>query len=282
VCDARATRQLLPDTCAVVERLAGVMASMGLAAAGDIELTENVDASERAVHLDMPGDRLDPGAIVTRLEGVSGLSAWAASASSTPRAPSHVVSAGEPHVVDVLDVEGHEVRLRRHVLAFFQANRYLLRSLVVSVLQHVQAGMPVMDLYAGVGLFAVSAALVRGARVTAVEGDRAAAQDLVENARSTNGLVVPLRLPVEAITRPREQPSTIIVDPPRTGMSREALDAAIAVGARSLVYVSCDVATLARDARRMVDAGYELRQVEAFDLFPNTPHVETVASFFRN
>jgi 23S rRNA (uracil1939-C5)-methyltransferase len=47
------------------------------------------------------------------------------------------------------------------------------------------------------------------------------------------------------------------------------------------VYVSCDVATLARDARRLLDAGYGIRQLDAFDLFPNTPHVETVMLFQR-
>ena len=51
--------------------------------------------------------------------------------------------------------------------------------------------------------------------------------------------------------------------------------------ARNVVYVSCDVATLARDARLLVDAGYTLSRLDAFDLFPNTPHVETVAVFDR-
>ncbi len=73
----------------------------------------------------------------------------------------------------------------------------------------------------------------------------------------------------------------LIVDPPRTGMSKEALQGAIAVGAATVVYVSCDVATLARDARRLLDAGYALARVDGFDLFPNTPHVETVAQFRR-
>jgi 23S rRNA (uracil1939-C5)-methyltransferase len=62
-------------------------------------------------------------------------------------------------------------------------------------------------------------------------------------------------------------------------MSRVALDGVCRCAAQRLVYVSCDVATLARDARRIVDSGYQLIEVEAFDLFPNTPHVETVAVF---
>ena len=74
---------------------------------------------------------------------------------------------------------------------------------------------------------------------------------------------------------------TVIVDPPRTGMSREALDGAVALKPSRLIYVSCDVATLARDARRLVDAGFAIDRVDAFDLFPNTPHVETVVLFVR-
>jgi 23S rRNA (uracil1939-C5)-methyltransferase len=64
-------------------------------------------------------------------------------------------------------------------------------------------------------------------------------------------------------------------------MSNEALAGALGLNAPTLVYVSCDVATLARDAKKIVDAGYALQQVQAFDLFPNTPHVETVATFTR-
>jgi 23S rRNA (uracil1939-C5)-methyltransferase len=76
--------------------------------------------------------------------------------------------------------------------------------------------------------------------------------------------------------------STIIVDPPRTGMSREAVEGIGRLRASRLVYVSCDVATLARDARRLVDAGYRIARADAFDLFPNTPHVETVVVLDRS
>jgi 23S rRNA (uracil1939-C5)-methyltransferase len=73
--------------------------------------------------------------------------------------------------------------------------------------------------------------------------------------------------------------TTFIVDPPRTGMSRDAMRGIIRARPARLVYVSCDVATLARDTRMLLDAGYSLGPLTAFDLFPNTAHVESVAVF---
>ena len=75
--------------------------------------------------------------------------------------------------------------------------------------------------------------------------------------------------------------ATVIADPPRTGISREALAGVVRLGPGRIVYVSCDIATLARDARRLVDAGYTIVKIDAFDMFPNTPHVETVAVLDR-
>jgi len=79
----------------------------------------------------------------------------------------------------------------------------------------------------------------------------------------------------------RPAAETVIVDPPRTGLSREAMDKVLTLTAPRLIYVSCDVATLARDARRLVDDGYAIERIDGFDLFPNTPHVETVVVFTR-
>jgi 23S rRNA (uracil1939-C5)-methyltransferase len=73
----------------------------------------------------------------------------------------------------------------------------------------------------------------------------------------------------------------VIVDPPRTGLSPEALGGVVDLRPPRLVYVSCDIATLARDARRIVDAGFTIQRADGFDLFPNTPHVETIAVFER-
>ena len=83
------------------------------------------------------------------------------------------------------------------------------------------------------------------------------------------------------VARHRGDVGLLIVDPPRTGLSKEALAGALHLRRGRILYVSCDVATLARDVRQIVDGGYELGAIAAFDLFPNTPHVECVAQFAR-
>ena len=72
-----------------------------------------------------------------------------------------------------------------------------------------------------------------------------------------------------------------VVDPPRTGLSREALAALAAARPPRVVYVSCDVATLARDAAALSPLGYDVMAAEIFDLFPGTAHVETMVSMAR-
>jgi 23S rRNA (uracil1939-C5)-methyltransferase len=138
----------------------------------------------------------------------------------------------------------------------------------------------VLDLYAGGGAVGIAAAAARGARGAAGEGDSDAASDLAANCAAASGQVTPERESVERfVRRIRRRPQAVIVDPPRTGLSREALDGVLRLNAPRVVYVSCDVATLARDARRFADAGYTIERADAFDLFPNTPHVETVVVF---
>jgi 23S rRNA (uracil1939-C5)-methyltransferase len=237
----------------------------------EIELSENLDASERVAHLDT-SEPLDP-RLVDKLVSVDGFTAG-------------------PYVTDAVTIGDASLKLRRHVQAFFQGNRYLLRDLVAHVIDRVPIGSAVLDLYAGVGLFAVAAAVIRGARVTAVEGDAQAAADLHANSRTAGGQMATLRAPVESIGGTTGaglvvrvsglQIETVIVDPPRSGMSPEALAAVLGVKAARLIYVSCDVATLARDARRIVDAGHTIERADAFDMFPNTPHVETVIVFRRS
>jgi 23S rRNA (uracil1939-C5)-methyltransferase len=263
VCDARQTRQLLPATCDALDGVMAVARSLGGIVRG-IELSENADATERVVHVDTvePLDRRTLDALVS----VAGLTAG-------------------PYVQDTIAIGERALTLRRHVRSFFQGNRFLLRDLVQHVVDRVAGAATVADLYAGVGLFAVAAAN-QGASVVAVEGDRFAADDLHANA-AAGGSIVARRGSVESIVRELRTAGgasatkydAVIVDPPRTGLSPEALEAIVHLAAPRLVYVSCDVATLARDTRRIVDGGYTIDRVDAFDLFPNTPHVETVVVF---
>jgi 23S rRNA (uracil1939-C5)-methyltransferase len=276
LCEPRQTRQLLAATADVVERVGAVIRSCGLDAIREIELAENADASARVLAIDSvpPIDRqaLED---IAAVEGLTG-----------------VVSAGrtigDAHVIDTIDIEHASMHLRRHVLAFFQGNRFLLSGLAAHVVGQIETGADVIDLYAGGGLFSVAAAERRGAHVVAVEGDRIAAADLAANSSTRSG-IRPVHQAVEEYLGGASSESRgadrvqriVIVDPPRTGMSQAALVGVIQLRAPRIVYVSCDVATLARDARALVDAGYHVDGVRGFDLFPNTPHVETVVTFNR-
>jgi 23S rRNA (uracil1939-C5)-methyltransferase len=274
VCEARNTRQLLPETSDVLEGFAAAWARAGMGGDAELEVSENASASERVLHLDPAPSR--PIASPDWARGLPGLTGFTVTDAGGAR-----VVEGSAYVHEHLTIDGHSLALRRHVLAFFQGNRHLLEPLVQRVAGEVARDDTVMDLYAGVGLFSVAAAS-RGARVVAVEGDRVSAADLEANARALGGACEPVHRAVEDfLTRRHEPPRVLIVDPPRTGMSKEALAGAIALEAGSIVYVSCDVATFARDARRLVDAGYTLARIEGVDLFPNTPHVETIAVFQR-
>ncbi len=269
LCDAAPTRQLRDDTIEVIRRLESSLSKAAGQPVSDIELAENVDAGQRAIHLELSPDA-DPSVLATlsQVDGVHGASC------AHPHNPRTMELFGSTIVTD--RVRG--IELGRHARSFFQGNRYLLAPFVDWVLQHVTAG-PLVDLYAGVGLFSVTASAAGAGPVTAVEGDVFAVRDLKRNAR---GEIRVLELPVEEF-RPKagEAIQTVIVDPPRTGMSKEALARAIELRSPKLVYVSCDVATLARDARVLIDAAYRITSLRAFDLFPNTAHVETVVVFAR-
>jgi 23S rRNA (uracil1939-C5)-methyltransferase len=270
VCDPRPTNQLLPETCDALGRLVSAARTIGLHQLGEIELSENVDASERVAFLDtvVPIDS----ASLRTLGETHGFTGVVTASGAV----------GNDHVIDRLAIGGATAALRRHVLAFFQGNRHLLSTLATRVIAQAPADGDMLDLYAGVGLFSVAAA-ARGVRVTAVEGDRFAVADLSANAAMAAGVVDAVHQPVEQFVRDRRalRVPTVIVDPPRTGLSRDALNGVVQMEPSRLIYVSCDVATLARDARHIVNSGYRVEHIEGFDLFPNTPHVETLVVFVR-
>jgi len=273
LCGAAQTRQLSDatnDWIARIEESVGPEVLAGLAA---LELSENINGDQRACHMELHGG-VETAAFGSLSAGLTGHSAARAD-----RAGVEVLS-GTPAVTDV--VKG--VNLRRDVRAFFQGNRFLVERLVDHVAALVPEG-PVVDLYAGVGLFGLSLAAARASDVIVVEGDPISGEDLKANAEPFGERVRVERRSVEqfvALIRDRREDlssATMIVDPPRTGMSKEALSGAIGLRPARIVYVSCDVATFARDTRSLIDAGYELGELAGVDLFPNTAHVESVAVF---
>jgi 23S rRNA (uracil1939-C5)-methyltransferase len=280
LCDAGATGQLLPESLTAIE---SVLSALGAGATGvaSIEISENVAARERALHLELGGSgSLAEGALSMAVAagGLTGCTARSANGA--------FATAGNPAVSDPLAAltagRASSGELRRHAVSFFQGNRFLIADLVGAVLDAVPPDGAVLDLYAGVGLFSVSLAAAGRGGITAVEGDRESGADLLRNAAPYSTQLQAVVGRVEEHARRRAAVGTVIVDPPRTGISREAMDVLVQLEPARLVYVSCDPPTMARDARRLLDAGYRIGSMRGFDLFPNTPHVETVGVFERS
>lgn len=247
VCDAARTGQLSEAAAAVIQSAASALAPHA-AGIDEIVLAENVAATERIIHV---VSKFNPVDFSRLIDGVTG--------------------------GDTLDERlPGGATLRRHATSFFQANRFLLAPLVTKVCDAAGAGN-IADLFAGVGLFAVEAAS-RGAEVIAVESDPSSSGDLSHNLKPFGLSARAVREPVESWLAGRASvPETVIVDPPRTGLSNEARRRLIEVTPEKVVYVSCDPVTLARDVKEFLAAGYQLTKLEALDLFPNTPHVESIA-----
>ncbi|SFR95567.1 tRNA/tmRNA/rRNA uracil-C5-methylase, TrmA/RlmC/RlmD family [Microbacterium sp. cf046] len=146
-----------------------------------------------------------------------------------------------------------------------------------------------LDLYGGVGLFAAAIADLGGTHVTSVESDARATEHAGENlaewvgARAETARVDRFvsRLVSDATARDRDRLArgVTVLDPPRSGAGRQVVEAVAALHPSAVVYVACDPVALARDVATFRDAGYDLRAVAAFDLFPNSHHIEAVATF---
>ena len=201
------------------------------------------------------------------------------------RAGVPLAAAGSPVVADDFALEGPTgatatLRLQRHVTGFFQGNRFLLQHA-----RRARAGAGTRRTGDGplcrrrpVRTRSRGAGTGRGPRRRERPGQR-------------RGPRKPTRRPMPNTSRSKRVRSRrrcgsgaplragrVIVDPPRTGLSREAGAALAAARPTRLVYVSCDVATLARDVGRLAAAGFDRDAVELFDLFPGTAHVETLVS----
>ncbi len=141
-------------------------------------------------------------------------------------------------------------------------------------------GEALLDLYAGSGLFAgvLAATVAPGGTVVAVEGDAAAVAAARDNLDGMPGVSVIADRVDSALAAGVGPADLVVLDPPRTGAGREVVEAIAALRPRRVVYVACDPAALARDIAYFREAGYTLRALRAFDLFPHTHHLEAVAT----
>jgi len=144
-----------------------------------------------------------------------------------------------------------------------------------------------IDAYCGVGLFSAFLAPHVG-RLIGIEASPSASEDFTINLDEFDNVEI-YEAPVEDVLPALEfppssslsvGPDVMLVDPPRSGLARATLDGILSLAPQTLVYISCDPATLARDAKRLTNGGYQLQQITPFDLFPHTSHIESI-SFWR-
>lgn len=166
--------------------------------------------------------------------------------------------------------------------AFFQVNIAMAEAMVKHLLSilPVEPGSTVLDVFCGVGLFSAFLAPLCS-HLVGIEVSPAACEDFAVNLDEFDHVELYEAPAEEVLSQVQFNPDIIVVDPPRAGLEPRAMDGLFLQQAAWLAYISCDPATLARDARRLVAGGYKLEQVTPFDLFPQTYHIESISLWKR-
>ena len=151
---------------------------------------------------------------------------------------------------------------------------------VVRNFAQLQEGEVVLDLYGGVGLFTSTCLKDVGTSgsIHLIEGSKDATADAKNNFASQSNVEISTGDVVKIITR-INRADVVILDPPREGAGKEVVQEITRLTPRSIVYVACDPAALARDTAYLKENGYNLEKIRAFDLFPMTHHIESIALF---
>ena len=184
---------------------------------------------------------------------------------------------GDPWLVE--EVLGRRCRVSAE--SFFQVNTVGAAALVelVTTYADAQPADVVLDAYCGVGLFALALADTASA-VIGIEASSAASEDFAFNAGDRDNIELhegPVEEVLPAIQVQGQHVDVVIMDPPRSGAGPQVIRELAALRPRRIVYISCDPATLARDAVHLAEARFRLAEAQPVDLFPQTYHVETVA-----
>jgi 23S rRNA (uracil1939-C5)-methyltransferase len=169
--------------------------------------------------------------------------------------------------------------------SFIQSNWAVTELLVRTAIEWAEpkVGLRVLELFAGIGALGLPLAK-RGSLVTMVESNPWASADARRAAKGNH--VGRCRFRVVSVeefltTEPSMEYDVILLDPPRTGLSRDGVQGLLRATSARVLYVSCDPPTLARDLRRLLDGGYRIVRLQAFDMFPRTAHLETLVELQR-
>jgi 23S rRNA (uracil1939-C5)-methyltransferase len=179
-----------------------------------------------------------------------------------------------------LEYEAGGTKYRVGHFSFFQVNRYLAEELVREVVEREDGGKLALDLFAGVGLFSIPLA-AKFEKVVAVESNPAATRDLESNLRGRGTIEVRTADVERFLERYRDKPDLVVLDPPRAGLTPSLIKRLCRIGPERITYISCEPPALARDLAALQNGGYELSDLQLFDLFPQTFHMEAVARLRR-
>jgi len=146
----------------------------------------------------------------------------------------------------------------------------------------LKSGDHVLDLYGGVGLFtaAIVDAVGPTGHVDLIEGSKVATEDARRNFAGFKNVTIATGDVAKLLPRVSSA-DVVVLDPPREGAGKDVISQIVALKPRSIVYVACDPAALARDTAYLEDHSYSLAEIRAFDLFPMTHHIECVALYER-
>jgi len=190
---------------------------------------------------------------------------------------------GNTKLFEELEVGGNKLRFGISPEAFFQTNTEMAERIysTAAELAGLSGRERVFDLYCGIGTIGIALSL-DAREVVGVEIVEEAVADAIANAEF-NGIdnarfyAGDIRTAMRPLIEEEGTADVVVVDPPRAGLSQKVVRRVLEVGAPTIVYVSCNPTTLAPNARQIVDAGYELVTVQPIDMFPQTPHIESVA-----
>ena len=163
--------------------------------------------------------------------------------------------------------------------SFFQVNTVMAEKMVTHLLRKLPLpAKTILDVYCGVGLFSAFLAQ-KCERLIGVEASPSACEDFAVNLDEFDHVELFEGAAEDVVPYLEAKQAIVLVDPPRSGVDKHALDGIQQLAPQFIAYVSCDPSTLARDAARLIAGGYRLVDVTPFDLFPQTYHIESISLF---